>query len=167
MLAAVGSNIDYLVQHFAAGRRLALCLLRNQADAEDVVQEAFLRALRYWRGGHPGEAQAWILAIVRNVSYDWIRRSRKVSLTDRMDTERVHADIPSPEGILLAKLKAESIRTSLDRLPPNQRRVVILRDLEGMPYKEIAERAEIPVGTVMSRLARGRANLRVLLATHH
>lgn len=168
MPAGATSIADHLVLHLAASRKLARYLLRNEADAEDVVQEAYARALRYRQDALAGDSLAWMLAIVRNVGYDCLRHRQRISLRSvPMDLEQTQADTPSPEAILAAKLNAESIHRSLARLPTHQRRVVILRDLEQMPYKEIAKRDEIPIGTVMSRLARGRANLRALLATRH
>ena len=167
-MTAASSNMDHLVLHLAAARKLAQYLLRNHADAEDVVQEAYVRALHHGRGAAAGDGRAWMLTIVRNVGYDWIRRRRRDSLDSKpINLEQIRADAPSPEAMLLAKRNAEAVHKSLDQLPANRRMVVILHDLEQMPYKEIAERAGIPLGTVMSRLARGRANLRTLLSTHH
>jgi len=166
-MTAASSKTDRLVLHLAAARKLARYLLRNNADAEDVVQEAYVRALQHGGNADTGDGRAWMLTIVRNVGYDWIRRSRRApSDSTPIDPEEIRTDAPSPEAVLLAKLNVETLRRSLDRLPVNHRMVVILRDLEQMSYKEIAERAEIPLGTVMSRLARGRANLRTLLSTH-
>jgi RNA polymerase sigma factor (sigma-70 family) len=167
-MTAESSKTDRLVLHLAAARKLACYLLRNTTDAEDVVQEAYVRALQHGWSADAGDGRAWMLTIVRNVGYDWIRRSRRAPSDSKpIDPEDIRTEALSPEAVLLAKLNVEALRRSLDRLSVNHRMVVILRDLEQMSYKEIAERAEIPLGTVMSRLARGRANLRTLLSTHH
>jgi RNA polymerase sigma-70 factor (ECF subfamily) len=166
-VTAKSLNTDQLVLHLAAAKNLARYLLRNSADAEDVVQEAYVRALRHRQTAYAGDGRAWILTIVRNVGYDWIRRSRNAFPGNKpIETELIQTDAPSPEAMLVAKRNAEAVRKSLDRLPSNQRTVVMLRDLEQMSYKDIADRAGIPIGTVMSRLARGRSNLRTLLSTH-
>jgi RNA polymerase sigma factor (sigma-70 family) len=161
------ANTDRLLLYFGAAKKLARYMLRNEADAEDVVQEAFLRALRY-RGSAPaGDSPAWMLTVVRNVGYDWLRRSRRAARdSEFVDLERIQAEGPSPEAILIAKRNAESIRNSLDRLPARFKTVVILRGLGQMSYGEIAEQTGIPIGTVMSRLARGRAHLQTLLAEY-
>lgn len=161
------ANSDRLVLYFGAAKKLARYMLRNEADAEDVVQEAYLRALRYRRNAHTGDGPAWMLTLVRNVGYDWIRRSRRAARdSEPVDLEKIRAEAPSPEAILFAKRNAESIWNSLDRLPARFKRVVILRELGEMSYREIAEQTGIPIGTVMSRLARGRAHLQTLLAEY-
>ena len=159
-VTAASSKTDRLVLHLAAARKLARYLLRNNADAEDVVQEAYVRALRHGWSADAGDCRAWLLTIVRNVGYDWIRRSRRASSdSEPIDPEEIRTNAPSPEAVLLAKLNVETLRRSLDRLPVNHRMVVILRDLEQMSYKEIADVLALPLGTVQSRIARAKIQL--------
>src|SRR5213079_2253841 len=130
-------------------------MTRNGPDAEDVVQEAFLRALRFFDGFHGGNARAWLLAIVRNTGYDWLKRHRPSEAAAPFDEEvHVPAEIaPTPEDLVLGKLESRRLRDALEALPVAWREVLVLREFEGLSYKEIAEVAGIRIGTVMSRLA--------------
>ena len=161
------SAFDQVVlPHLDAAYNLARWLTRNGHDAEDVVQEAFLRALRFFGGFHGGNVRAWLLAIVRNTCYDWLRRHRPSEVSTSFD-EEVHSAVdqsPTPENLLMEKVDRLRLRDALETLPLAWREVLILRELEGLSYKEIADVAGIKMGTVMSRLARARAGLQQQLA---
>jgi len=151
--------------HLNAAYNLARWLTRNDHDAEDVVQDAYLRALRFFDGFRGDDARAWLLAIVRNTCYDFLRSHRPHELTEAFD-EEVHtmADAnQSPEAILLSRANQEMVRQALEMLPLAWREVIVLRELEGLSYKQIADTAGIKIGTVMSRLARARVRLQALL----
>lgn len=152
--------------HLAAAYNLARWLTHDDRDAEDVVQEAYLRALRFFGTFRGGDARAWLLAIVRNTSHDWLRKNRPVEVSTPFD-EEVHTppgDQVTPESSVLRGADREMLRQALVALPPAWREVIVLRELEGLSYKEIAEVAGIPIGTVMSRLARARSRLQQSLA---
>jgi RNA polymerase sigma-70 factor (ECF subfamily) len=146
-----------------AAYNLARWVLKNEADAQDVVQEAYLRALRFrgtFRGGDP---RAWLLTIVRNSAYTWLSRNRSADPPVPFE-EQQHADDSVPVDIeLIRKADARALRTAMEELPTEFREIVALRDLEGLSYKEIAEVADLPIGTVMSRLARARGRLKQAL----
>jgi len=155
--------------HLDAAYNLARWLTRNEHDAEDVVQEAFVRALRFFGGFRGGNARAWLLAIVRNTCYDWLRRQRPSEVAASFD-EEVHGASdpgPTPEDLLIGEADRTRLREALEGLPVAWREVLIFRELEGLSYKEIAEVAGIKMGTVMSRLARARARLQQELALGH
>ncbi len=146
---------------------LARWLLHNDHDAEDVVQEAYLRAFKYFGGYRGGESRTWLLTIVRNTSYSWLQRNRARELTDSIDEtqEEVALDFSNPESRLLEHTDARMVREALAELPLEFREVMVMRELEELSYREIATVADLPIGTVMSRLARGRKRLHSLLAT--
>ena len=154
-----------ILPHLGAAYNLARWLARNDADAEDVVQEAYLRAFRFFEGFHGGDGRAWLLAIVRNVYYSVVGRSPAPELTTAFD-EQMHS-LPSddfnPEKWALQRVESRLLQQALEELPLEAREVLVLRELEDLSYKEIAEIVGIPIGTVMSRLARARAALRVVL----
>jgi RNA polymerase sigma factor (sigma-70 family) len=154
-----------VVPHLDAAYNLARWLVRNEHDAEDVVQEACLRAVTFFGGFRGEDGRAWLLAIVRNACYTWLRKNRAHDLEEAFD-ERTHSsevDAADPETLLLKKADRESLERGLERLPAEFREVLILRELEGMSYKQISRIAEVPIGTVMSRLARARKRLGALL----
>jgi RNA polymerase sigma-70 factor (ECF subfamily) len=153
-----------VLPHLTAAYNLARWLTGNEDDAEDAVQESYLRALRFFSGFRGGSSRPWLLAIVRNTCYTWLRRNRMEEPGMELD-EELHVDTnsPSPEAILLAAARSDLVRRALEELPAEFREIVILREMEGLSYKEIAEVTAIPVGTVMSRLARARARLQKLL----
>lgn len=155
-----------MLPHLDAAHNLARWLLRNEADAQDVVQEAYLRAFKSFSGFHGANGRAWLLTIVRNASYTLLRRNGLVDLTTAFD-EELHlpgAELVSPATLLERAEDAELIRQAMDELPAEFREILILRHQEGLSYKEIADLAQIPPGTVMSRLARARARLKECLA---
>ena len=157
---------EMALPHMEAAYNLARWLTGNDHDAEDVVQESYLRALKFFAGFRGENGRPWLLTIVRNTCYTWLRQNRMGELTTDIEEEVQLADTTSvdPEAILLAAARAESVQRALQELPIEFREIVILRELEGLSYKEIAEIAAIPVGTVMSRLARARARLQKLLS---
>jgi len=155
-----------MLPHLDAAHNLARWLLRNEQDAQDVVQEAYLRAFKSFAGFHGSNGRAWLLTIVRNTSYTLLKKNRAVDLTTTFD-EEIHAsgyESVSPATILEHSEDAELIRQAMDELPAEFREILALRHQEGLSYKEIADIAQIPPGTVMSRLARARAKLKECLA---
>jgi RNA polymerase sigma factor (sigma-70 family) len=155
-----------VLPHLGAAYNLARWLTRNDVDAEDVVQESCLRAFRLFEGLRGLDARPWLLTIVRNTAYTWLERNRSPELTRPFDeeTEGIEALNSSPEMFLVKRVDHELLKKALTELPVEFREVVILRELEGLSYKEIAGIADVPLGTVMSRLARARKQLRELLA---
>ena len=155
-----------MLPHLDAAHNLARWLLRNEQDAQDVVQEAFLRAFKSFGGFHGSSGRAWLLTIVRNTSYTLLKKNRVADLTTTFD-EEIHTaghESVSPATILEHSENAELIKEAMDELPAEFREILALRHQEGLSYKEIADIAQIPPGTVMSRLARARAKLREYLA---
>lgn len=155
-----------MMPHLDAAHNLARWLLRNEQDAQDVVQEAYLRAFKSFGGFRGSNGRAWLLTIVRNTSYTLLKKSKAVDLTTTFD-EEIHAsghESVSPATILEHSENAALIREAMDELPVEFREILTLRHLEGLSYKEIADVAQIPPGTVMSRLARARAELKEYLA---
>ena len=154
--------------HLDAAYNLARWLTRNEHDAQDVVQDAYLRAFKFFDGFHGTNSRSWLLSIVRNATYNWLQKNRKSELTTTFD-EEVHgaeAVLSDPLAPLLRDADQQLIRKAIEELPLEFREVTILRELEGMSYKEIAEITEIPLGTVMSRLARARKQLQSRLTEH-
>ncbi|MGA8144305.1 MAG: sigma-70 family RNA polymerase sigma factor [Candidatus Acidiferrales bacterium] len=154
-----------VMPHLDAAYNLARWLVRNTHDAEDIVQEAYLRAFKFFDGFQGGDAKPWLLKIVRNTSYSFLERNRPAALAEEFD-ERVHvrdAQIPDAETTMVRSVESRMLREALEELPVNFREVLVLRELEGLPYKEISELIGIPIGTVMSSLARGRERLREAL----
>src|SRR5690242_1877631 len=148
-----------VLPHLDAAFNLARWLLRSREDSEDVTQEAMLRAFRFFRGFHGGDARAWLLQIVRNTCYTWLEKNRPVELMTAFD-EELHAQPGvSPESLAIAGDNRERLGKALETLPPRFREVLVLRELEGCSYKEIATITAIPIGTVMSALARARQRL--------
>jgi RNA polymerase sigma factor (sigma-70 family) len=155
---------DTVLPHLDAAYNLARWLTRNDQDAEDVVQEAFLRAFKYWKGFSGRDSRSWVLAIVRNTFYSWLRqRSVQPELTADGEIDDVDDSVPNPENELLRNADRELLKSALEDLPVEFREAIILREMEGLSYKEIADIAAVPIGTVMSRLARARKRLQVHL----
>jgi RNA polymerase sigma-70 factor (ECF subfamily) len=158
----VGTFEEVVLPHLDAAYNLARWLVRNTHDAEDVVQEAYLRAFKFFSGYQGGDPRAWVLRIVRNTSYSFLEKNRPVDLAEEFD-EKIHTagtEQPDAEAALFQSADSRMLREALDELPMNFREVLVLRELEGMSYREIAEVMGIPIGTVMSGLARGRGQLR-------
>jgi RNA polymerase sigma-70 factor, ECF subfamily len=153
-----------VLPHLDAAYRLARWLMRDEHDAEDVVQEACLRAFRYFRTFVGGDGRAWFLRIVRNTCYGW-RRQGYQPPTDSFDEEQhSHAGAQSdPETLLLQTADADSIARALRSLPDHFHQLLVLREIEGLSYRELADVIGIPIGTVMSRLSRAREALRSAL----
>jgi RNA polymerase sigma-70 factor, ECF subfamily len=154
-----------LVPHLDAAYNLARWLMRNETDAEDLVQEAYLRAFSHFSGFRGGDGRAWLLTIVRNCCYDHLKQNGASGQNTDFD-EAVHSagqQTPSPETALLLAERTEVVTKSLAELPAEYREVLVLRELEQMSYREIANIAGIPLGTVMSRLNRARQQLRQTL----
>ena len=158
---------EIALPHLPAAYNLARWLVRNDHDAEDVVQEAYLRAFKFFGGYRGGESRTWLLTIVRNTCYTWLQRNRARELTDSIDEtpDEVALDFSNPELRLVQDVDAQMVRAALAELPLEFREVMVMRELEELSYKEIAIIADLPIGTVMSRLARGRKRLHSLLAT--
>jgi len=155
-----------MLPYMDAAYNLARWLLRNEQDAQDVVQEAYLRAFKSFSGFHGSNGRAWLLTIVRNTSYTLLKKNRAVDLTTTFD-EEIHAvghESVSPAAILEHAEDAELIKNAMDELSAEFREILTLRHQEGLPYNEIGEILKIPIGTVMSRLARARAKLKECLA---
>jgi RNA polymerase sigma factor (sigma-70 family) len=166
-----------VLPHLADGLALARWLAGNQADAEDILQESCVRALNAIAGYDGGNARAWMLAIVRNTAFSWLAKQRSSALVlagglDDVDEAAQQIDgggadpQPTPEGELIRRSDAKAVERAIEALPLPFREVVILRDVNGLNYKEIADLLNLPIGTVMSRLARGRRQLAVLVGSN-
>jgi RNA polymerase sigma-70 factor (ECF subfamily) len=155
---------QFILPHLEAAYNLARWLTRNDHDAEDAVQEACLRAYQFFGGFHGSDGRAWLLTIVRNTCYTWLARNRPPVPVTTFDEARAGGTTdPGPEALLLQKEDRQLFHRALEELPPEFREVIILRELEGLSYKEIAGIIGTPLGTVMSRLARARERLGQLL----
>ena len=148
-----------VLPHVDAAFNLARWLLRGRADAEDVAQEALLRACRYFPGFHGGDPRAWVLQIVRNTCYTWLEKNRPTELAVEFNETFHQQNHATPERLAISGDDRERLTRALEALPPRFREVLILRELEGCSYKEIAAITSIPIGTVMSSLARARRQL--------
>jgi RNA polymerase sigma-70 factor, ECF subfamily len=147
-----------------AAFNLARWLLRGRSDAEDVAQEALLRACRFFGGFHGGDARAWLLQIVRNTCYTWLEKNRPMDLSMEFDEELHQQTSATPETLAIVADDRKRLTLALETLPPRFREVLVLRELEGCSYKEIAAITSIPIGTVMSSLSRARRQLYSALA---
>jgi RNA polymerase sigma-70 factor (ECF subfamily) len=148
-----------VLPHVDAAFNLARWLLRGRDEAEDVAQGAFLRACRFFQGFQGGDARAWLLQIVRNTCYAWLEKNRPLEQSVEFDEELYLWIDCSPETLAIAGDDRERLTRALDALPTRSREVIVLRELEGCSYKEIAAIASIPIGTVMSSLSRARRQL--------
>lgn len=148
-----------VLPHLDAAFNLARWVLRGRADAEDVAQEAMLRAFRFFRGFHGGDVRAWLLQIVRNSCYTWLEKNRPMELASEFDEELYPQSSATPESLAIASDDRDRLTQALEALPPRSREVLVLRELEGCSYKEIAAITSMPIGTVMSALARARQRL--------
>jgi RNA polymerase sigma-70 factor (ECF subfamily) len=155
-----------VLPHIDAAYNLARFLMRQDQDAEDVVQEASLRAFRFFESFRGGNSRAWFLKIVRNVSFTTLKKNRPEEMNVAFD-EELHGGQTPPmnAGLALDRFQdRQTVRAAIDQLPPEFREAITLRELEGVSYKEIADIAGVPIGTVMSRLARARRQLQLILS---
>jgi RNA polymerase sigma-70 factor (ECF subfamily) len=152
-----------VLPHLDAAYNLARWLAGNDHDAEDIAQEASVRAFRFLGGYRGGDSRSWLLAIVRNTAYSWLKKNRPQSVVSIHEDEL--AEIEDQSGLSAGRYHADAgaLRSALASLPMEFREALVLHELEGLSYKEIAEVAEVPIGTVMSRLARARRQLQTLL----
>jgi RNA polymerase sigma-70 factor (ECF subfamily) len=169
-----GGLSEILLSHLDSAYNLAHWLVRNAADADDVVQEAYLRAFQYSDGFRGGDARAWLFAIVRNTAYTWLRKMRPfepvIQFDEQIATAGAGVEMLNPEELLLQKGEGRFVEKAMSELPVRFREILILRELEGFSYKQIAEVMGMPIGTVMSTLSRARERFRHaahdLLKTH-
>jgi RNA polymerase sigma factor (sigma-70 family) len=158
---------EQISPHLKSAYNLARWLTRSHEDAEDVVQEAFLRAFSAFESFRGEDAKPWLLTIVRNASLTWLKRNRNAGATIGFEEapEDPSERSPDPEELLLISSDREQVRRALEQLPSDFREAVILREMEGLSYKEISATIGVPLGTVMSRLSRGRDWLKRILTT--
>jgi RNA polymerase sigma factor (sigma-70 family) len=164
-----------VLPHLGDAYALARWLTGNATDAEDVVQDACLRAFRGIGGFTGGNARAWVLTITRHAAFTWLSKNRSPALVmvdDIEETERKElshgspmAGQETPEAALIAKADADRLEAAIAQLPVPFREALVLRDVQGLDYREIAQVAKVPIGTVMSRLARARQRLMADIAT--
>ena len=151
-----------MLPHMNAAYNLARWLMQNDSDAEDSVQEAYLRAFRFFESFQGEDGRAWLLAIVRNTCRTALQKSG-AQLKNVEFQEEVHSPAAPEDDTVERRLARQddidSVRWCIDRLPGEYREVIVLRELEQLSYKEIAEAISAPLGTIMSRLARARARL--------
>jgi len=165
--ARIADNFeDVVLPHLDAAYRLARWLVATEHDAEDVVQDACLRALRYFRTFSGGNSRAWFLRIVRNTCYGWHSQTRHIA-TDIFDEEQHSATMPTidPETLALRAANVALIEHAMGNLPARFRELLVLRELEGLSYQELAAVLGIPIGSVMSGLSRARHAFRCALET--
>ncbi len=148
-----------VLPHLDAAYNLARWLAGNEHDAADIAQEACVRAFRFMDGHRGGDARSWLLAIVRNTAFSWLKKNRPAALVSIDEVALVELEEASAAPGELSVADKEVLRAAIEALPVEFREALVLRELEGLSYKEIAEIAQVPVGTVMSRLARARRQL--------
>ena len=162
---------ELVLPHLGEARALAQWITGNPADADDVLQDACLLALRtVWRIAG-GDGRSWLLTVVRNAAFTWLRKNRSAAFVPFQDVQAVDgepvqvsdADDETPESVLIAKAAAACVGAAIARLPAPFREALLLRDVRGLSYREISELTSVPIGTVMSRLARGRSRVIKLL----
>lgn len=160
---------EAVLPYLDAAYNLARWLTRDNHDAEDVVQEAMCRALKYFASFQGGDGRTWLLKIVRHTCFTWLEKNRPREPRTSFD-EAQHGETSSalgPEAVVLQRAENQMLRDAVEALPMEYREAIVLRELEGLSYHQIAEVAGIPLGTVMSRLARGRRQLQKTLAPSH
>jgi RNA polymerase sigma-70 factor (ECF subfamily) len=150
---------DIFLPHLDAAYNLARWITRDPSDADDVVQEAYLRAFKFFDGFHGGDGRSWILKIVRNTCYTWLQKNRPREIVYELEEDQHVAQDSDPEAHLIESVDRQALRQLLSRLPHSAREIIVLRDIEGLSYKEISSVMDLPLGTVMSRLARARRKL--------
>lgn len=153
-----------ILPHLDAAYNLSRWLLRDPLDAEDVTQEAILRAFKFFSGFRAGDARAWLLQIVRNCCYTWMQKKRPTETLEDLPENAVPSDELTPETLAIVGVDRDRVRQALESLPAQFREIVVLRELEGCSYKEIAAITARPIGTVMSGLARARKQLKAALS---
>ena len=155
-----------VLPHLDAAYNLARFIMRNDQDADDVVQEAALRAFRFFDNFRGENARAWFLSIVRNTSFTILKRNRPQEVNVVFDEELHGGQTPAmAPGVALDRAKdRQMVRAAIEQLSPEFREAIVLRELEGASYKEIADIVGVPIGTVMSRLARARRQLQMILS---
>jgi RNA polymerase sigma factor (sigma-70 family) len=158
---------EQISPHLKSAYNLARWLARSHEDAEDIVQEAFMRAFSAFESFRGEDAKPWLLTIVRNTSMTWLKRNRNAGATIALeDTLEVPVESsPDPEEGMVISCDRQQVRQALEQLPLDFREAVVLREMEGLSYKEISATIGVPIGTVMSRLSRGRDWLRRILST--
>ena len=156
---------EVILPHLDAAYNLARWLTGNDQDAQDVVQDASLRAFKFFSGFRGGNSRAWLLKIVRNTFYNWLEKNRPSGISTVGDEELLAVEDPSvdPDLLLLRSANVEAVRSAIEKLPVEFREIIVLRELEDCSYKEISGVAGVPIGTVMSRLARARKQLQEIL----
>lgn len=155
-----------VLPHLDAAHNLARWLTRDEHDAADVVQDAYLRAYQYFGRFHGEGGRVWLLKIVRNTCYTWLKQNRPADTVPLAD-ENLHAAVcgaPTPDDQASGQERRQLLHDAIGELPVEYREALVLRELEGMSYKEIAAIADVPLGTVMSRLSRAREKLHERLA---
>jgi RNA polymerase sigma-70 factor, ECF subfamily len=157
-----------VLEHLDAAYNLARWLMRNDQDAQDVVQESSMKALRAFNSFRGGDFRAWFLTIIRNTSFTTLRQTRSSRGDAQQSLEAgaevaAEADVYDPQAIAIRSADAQCVRRAIDALPDALRETIVLREMEGLSYKEIGKIVQVPIGTVMSRLARCRAHLQKLL----
>lgn len=161
--------------HLNAAFNLAFWLVRSEPDAEDIVQESYMRAFRGFHGFAGTDVKPWLLAIVRNAAYRWLSNRRRSANVISLDEAfggpgeepaegQIASEDPTPETQLIGEVDRDLVRRALAELPPIFREAMVLREIEGLTYREISQVTSAPIGTVMSRLARGRCELRNTLS---
>lgn len=165
-----------VMPHLDAAYNVARWMTRNASDAEDIAQEAIMRAFRFFDTFRGEDGRVWLLTIVRNTYLTWVRRQASQQTSAEFD-ERIHTDLEAavtPEKSVLQQARSEDVRRAIEQLPPEYREVILMREIEELSYKEIAAVTQAPLGTVMSRLSRARSMLRHLIvkesgmeARHH
>ena len=150
-----------ILPHLNAAHNLARWLIGNEEDARDMVQEAYLRAFKFFGGFRGGDSRAWILKIVRNTAYSWLQRRSKFErmVESEEEMEKFEDVSVNPTQLLARNATIEMVRAAIAQLLPEFREAIVLREMEGFAYKEIADITGVRIGTVMSRLARGRRDL--------
>ncbi len=148
-----------MLPHLNAAYNLARWLTGDDQDAQDVVQEAYLRGFKFYDSYHGGDSGAWLMTIVRNTAYTWLRQNRMHEIPTEFEDDLPDTESLSLEGHFLQQTDIVHLREAIAALPIEFREVIILHDLEGLAYKEIAAIVNIPLGTVMSRLSRARGRL--------
>lgn len=152
-----------ILPHLDAAYNLARWLTGNEHDARDIVQESFLRAFKFFGRYRGGDARSWVLAIVRNTAYTSLRKRETREQFLESEIENLEDPSPNAEQILERAADIQTVRAAIAQLPTEFREVIVLREMENFSYKDIADLVGVPIGTVMSRLSRGRRELQRII----